>query len=75
MIKFKAPKQLLFDMEEIAIQAREIETGKKRPEILTNRVAVAIEADLKEQLFWAGGIEELPPAKVPKSKQPVSKSV
>ena len=74
-MKFKKPKSLAYDLEEVAIQAREIETGKQRPEILTNRIAEAIKADLKEQLFWAGGIEELPPANLPKSKQPVSKSV
>ena len=59
-MKFKMPKCLQFDLQEIQIRAREIETGQQRPAILRNRVAEAIEHELAEQLFFSGGIEELP---------------
>ena len=52
-MKFKVPRCLAQDMDEIHLRAREIETGQERPHILKNRLSEAIAHMEAQRLFEA----------------------
>ena len=56
-MKFKVPKCLSQDLDEIHLRAREIETGQERPRILKNRRSAEIAHAEALRLFEG---EELP---------------
>ena len=56
-MKFKVPRCLSNDMDEIHVRAREIETGQARPRILKNPFAAKL-AHMEAQRLFEG--EELP---------------
>ena len=56
-MKFKVPKCLSQDLDEIHLRAREIETGQERPRILKNPLAATL-AHIEAKRLYEG--EELP---------------
>ena len=50
-MKFKVPRCLAKDMDELHVRAREIETGQERPRILKNPLAATLAHIEAQRLF------------------------